>query len=205
METISNKSVLIKDIIRTLPLDIKFPWVTSVIILAPPGAGQNLLAEKFSHDLGLVHLRLGSIQHYLAPKAGFFDNLEHVEQFTIDLIVELAKGGYSCILEGNINKRSDRELLRKRLRRLKATLSEVVIDCTEKQIRDQVIKENNEIQLGERSGHILDSQFMEYRRSKLEPPVGEERFSINCGFVEVDLIRLREFLKIKLGFNDGQS
>src|SRR5438105_2735906 len=125
MEQIANRQTLVADTIRTLKPGKKYARSIGVILLAPPGAGKWELATKLEQELGLVHIQVDALQHYLAPKIGFFDNANHVADFALEVMVELAGQGYSSVIDRNINKKGFREKFRLDLEAAGATLVEI--------------------------------------------------------------------------------
>jgi predicted kinase len=199
MQEIENLDILVRDAIRTIPRTKKFTNAIGVILLAPPGAGKSELAQRLSAELGLTHLKIDELQHYLAPKAGFFENLDHVTSFALKIMTELAKQGYSSVLDRNINKKGLREKARIDLEAVGGQLVEIVINCPDELNLRGVAHDNVDISIGERQGHIIDRAFYEFKKAQVEPPIGEHVYQINCDYDETGWLRLQNFLKLKLG------
>lgn len=198
MEDIKNKPALIEDTIRSLPQGKEFGKPAAVIILAPPGAGKFELAEKIAKQFGFVHLQADKIQSLLAPRAGFFENLDHVTDFALDVMIELVKQGYSPVLDRNVNKKGYREKFKLDVEAAGGELIEVVIECPDEVNLKNISADNVDIQVGERAGHILDRDYYLYKKSLVEPPIGEVRYHIPCQYSEIDWERLVNFFKLKL-------
>jgi predicted kinase len=199
VEEIKNKVALIEDTIRSLPQGKKFDRPAAVILLAPPGAGKFELAEKISHQFGFVHLQADKIQSLLAPKAGFFDNLDHVTDFALEVMIELVGRGCSPVLDRNVNKKGYREKFKLDIEAAGGELIELVIECPDEVNLKNISADNVDIQIGERPGHILDQDYYLYKKSLVEPPIGEVRYHIPCQYNEIDWERLVNFFKLKLG------
>lgn len=198
MEDIKNKPALIEDTIRSLPQGKEFGKPAAVIILAPPGAGKFELAEKIAKQFGFVHIQADKIQSLLAPRAGFFENLDHVTDFALDVMIELVKQGYSPVLDRNVNKKGYREKFKLDVEAAGGELIEVVIECPDEVNLKNISADNVDIQVGERAGHILDRDYYLYKKSLVEPPIGEVRYHIPCQYNEIDWERLVNFFKLKL-------
>lgn len=189
---------LLEDSIRTLRLEKKFDRPLGIVLLSPPGAGKWELADRLARERGFVHIEVDKLQHFLAPKAKFFDDLSHVESFALDLMVELASRGYSPVIDRNITRKGYREKFKFDLESVGGTLVEIEIICPDNLNMANIAKDNREITLGERQGFILDRAYYEFKKAQVEPPIGENTYKINCQYDETDWHRLLNFLKLKL-------
>ena len=198
MPPLTNEDAIIKDTIRTLKLEKKFPKAVAVILLAPPGAGKYELADRLERELGITHLKVDEIKHYLAPRSGVFDSLDHVTEFALQVMTELVKSGYACVLDRNVNRKGYREKFKLDIEAAGGELVEVEIVCPDDVAFAGVRQDNSEYIGGEREGNILDRPLWEFKKSQVEPPIGENRYQISCQYTGQDWQRFTNFLKLKL-------
>lgn len=195
---ITNQTALIKDTIRTLKLGKIHPRAVAVILLAPPGAGKYELADRLEQELGLTHVKVDDLKHFLAPKSGVLDDLDFVTDFALAVMVELTRMGYSSVLDRNVNRKGYREKFKLDIKAVGGELVEIVINCPDDVAFGNIKADNSEFVGGEKEGNILDRSYWEFKKSQVEPPIGENRYELSCQYSPEDWQRLQGFLKLKL-------
>lgn len=198
MEQILNRDALIADVIRTLPRGKNYPRPVAVILLAPPGAGKFELAERLAEELGFVHIKVDQLKALLAPRADIFAPIDEVVDLALQVMVSLTSLGYSSVLDRNVNRKGYREKLKLDVENAGGGMVEIEIECPDEVALSGIEKDNLDITIGEREGHILDREFFEFKKNQVEPPIGENRYKISCQYAEEDWQRLLNFLHLKL-------
>lgn len=198
MPEIPNRDALIADIIRTLPKGKNHPKPVAVILLAPPGAGKFELAERLSQELGFVHVEVDKIKSLLAPKSNIFENTDQVIELALDVMITLVSLGKSAVLDRNVNRKGYREKFKLDIENAGGEMVEVEIECPDDTALANISKDNLDVTVGEREGHILDREFFEFKKNQVEPPIGENRYKISCQYTKEDWQRLLNFLNLKL-------
>lgn len=198
MEPIANQDALIADTIRTLYHEKKYPKAVAVLLLASPGAGKYEIADRLQQELSLTHLKVPDLQHFLAPKAGIFDKIDYVTEFALEVMVFLASGGFSSVLDRNVNSKGLREKFKLDLESVGGELVEVEINCPDEVAFGNIGSDNRDITAGEREGIILDREFFEFKKNQVEPPIGENRYQLSCQYTPEEWQRLIGFLQLKL-------
>lgn len=196
--SVSNKEALVQDILRTLSLPEVLTGKLAVLLIAAPGAGKSEIAHRLSSELKLIHLRGDEVRSYLEPDASAFDRLEQVSDLLLAAMVELTKQGYGSVLDRNVNKKGYREKFRLEIEAAGGQLVEIKIECPDEVAFRNLSQDNTDILTGEKQGNILDRQYYQFKKSQIEPPVGENTYQLNCQYSNSDWQTLINFLKLKL-------
>lgn len=198
MEPIANRDALLKDTVRILRRQRKFPRVVAVILLGSPGSGKFEIAERLDQELGLTHIPADKLLEFLAPRANLFDDLDRVTEFALEVMVDLGRDGYSSVLDRNVARKGYREKFKLDIEAVGGQLVEVEVICPDDVAFGNIVRDNHDIAIGERTGQILDRDYWLFKKSQVEPPIGENRYSLSCQYKEEDWERFLNFLKLKL-------
>lgn len=198
---IYNIELIVKDYIRTLKLPKKKSKnPVLVLLIGIPASGKSYLVKNLVTTLPLVMLSENDIQSFLVPKISFLERGQDLlTQFVKELIKNLVKAGFSCILDANLRSAKVRQEFEEMTAKLKGDTVVIYLNCPKRAAYNRIRKRNLEIVRGETEGFILDWDYFQYEINTTQPPrKAENALTFDSSKSDHQLERIISYLKSRL-------
>lgn len=180
-----NLDLLVKDNIRMLTLPVKrFDHPVAIVLIGAPFSGKTTLVARLSKKFPLVLLSDSEMAAFLAPRATFFERgTQEIFLLASKTIEELIRQKVSVIYDASINKRRDREFLRKFVSNAGGRMVLIHMTLPQKEAYQRLEQSNAQIVGGDRKGFIMDKDLFRYELNSIEKPTSDE-YPIICNALQ---------------------
>lgn len=171
---------------------VKYNQPIAIIFVGAPASGKTTFAKKLLSQLPFAYFSSDQVESYLTPHVDFFDDHELILNFSFELIKQLVREKVSVIFDFSIDNLADRKKLKEAIESLGGILMIVYFESEDETIFRRIQSSNVHIVEGSKKGFVLDKDYYQFKKSKIQSPLGEGAFVVK----EDDDIALEKFVSL---------